>query len=80
MSELFQRVWLTVDRGVDQLTVNQTAMIGGAGSGVSLATATGLDHGFVDAWLQTGALGLGVLGGILSVGLMVMKAIQQRRE
>jgi hypothetical protein len=72
--------WLVIERGVDKLSITQTAAIGGTGSVVSLATAAAPDFTALNAYLQTAALGAGALGAFLSVGLILLKGWLELRH
>jgi hypothetical protein len=78
LQHLPHRLWEAVYDGVDRLTVNQTAAIGGTGSLASTATTLSADQ--VMSGLQFLTMGMGALGALLSVGLMALKWVQQRRE
>lgn len=77
-SDLPFRLWHAIDRAVDHLTVTQTAAIGGAGSGTAITASVAADQ--VNAWLQAASLGLGTAVGLGSLGLVILKLVQQRRE
>lgn len=68
-----------VDRIVGHLTTGQTAALGGAGSAAAISAAVSVDPGWA-AWLQIATLALGFLSGLGGLGLVIMKAVQQRRE
>jgi hypothetical protein len=63
---------------VEKLSVGQTAAAGGAGAGISLAMAS-LEPGAWAPWLQVATLGVGLLTGLASLVLVLMKLVQQRR-
>lgn len=69
-----------VYRAVDHLSVTQAAAIGGSGSAASAVSVLSLSDGAVASWLQIFTLGMGAIGAILSVGLLILKFVQQRRE
>lgn len=71
------RLWEIVYRTVDQLSPTQAAVIGGAGSTASTASVLSVDGA---TWLQYFTIACGVVGGVLSVALVVLKFVQQRRE
>lgn len=63
---------------VEKLSVGQTAAAGSAGAGVSLAVAS-IEPGALVPWLQVASLAVGVLTGLASLALVLMKLVQQRR-
>lgn len=78
-THMLGRAWEYIETGVSRLTVTQTATIGGAASTASITAGIGgMDA--LNAMLQTTALAAGALGGILTVGLLCLKTVQQRRE
>jgi hypothetical protein len=74
-------------RAVEHVSAGKAAAIGGAGSGVSIATATladqtvlaWLDPSDLVPWLQVATLAVGFLTGLVSLALVVMKLVQQSR-
>jgi len=62
---------------VEKLTVTQTAAIGGAGSGVSVASTIGAESMNL---IQYFTLAMGAVGALLTVTLLILKIIQQRRD
>jgi len=60
--------------------VEQTAAAGGIGSGISLATVVSIDPLRWVVWLQVATLSVGLLTGLASLALVVMKLVQHRRE
>jgi hypothetical protein len=69
----------TVDRAVEHVSATQAAAAGGAGASVSIATALFLDPLVWAPWLQVATLGVGLITGVASLALVVMKIVQQRR-
>ncbi len=75
-------------RAVEHVSAGKAAAIGGAGSGVSIASAALADPtvlAWVDPsnlvpWLQVATLGVGFLTGLTSLALVVMKLVQQSRD
>ncbi len=75
-------------RAVEHVSAGKAAAIGGAGSGVSIATATLADRtvlAWIDPsdlvpWLQVATLAVGFLTGLVSLVLVVMKLVQQSRD
>ena len=65
---------------VERMSVEQTAAAGGIGSGISLASVVTIDPLRWAVWLQVATLSVGLLTGLASLGLVVMKLVQQRRE
>lgn len=64
---------------VEKLSAGQAAAAGGAGAGISIATVMSVDPVAWTPWLQVATLGVGLLTGIASLALVVMKLAQQRR-
>ena len=71
-----------VYRAVEQLSPTQAALIGGVGSGAATVSvlAPALNSGPMSAALQYFTLMMGAIGALLSVGLCILKWVQQRRE
>jgi hypothetical protein len=77
----------SVYRAVDHMSAGKAAAIGGAGSGVSIASATLADPAllaWVDPatlvpWLQVATLGVGLITGLGSAGLVFLKYLQRWR-
>ena len=75
-------------RAVEHVSAGKAAAIGGAGSGVSIATATLADRtvlAWIDPsdlvpWLQVATLAVGFLTGLVSLVLVVLKLAQQSRD
>ncbi|HLC08229.1 MAG TPA: hypothetical protein VJK06_02985 [Methyloceanibacter sp.] len=65
---------------VEKMSVEQTAAAGGIGSGISLATVVSIDPLRWVVWLQVATLSVGLLTGLASLALVVMKLVQHRRE
>ena len=64
---------------VEKLSAGQAAAAGGAGAGISIATVMSVDPAAWTPWLQVATLSVGLLTGLVSLALVVMKLIQQRR-
>jgi hypothetical protein len=64
---------------VEKLSVGQAAAAGGAGAGISIATVMSVDPAAWTPWLQVATLCVGLLTGLGSLVLVVMKLVQQRR-
>jgi hypothetical protein len=81
-------VFGSIYRAVEHLSAGKAAAIGGAGSGVSIASATLADPAvlaFVDPsnlvpWLQVATLSVGLVTGLGSAGLVFLKYVQRWRE
>jgi hypothetical protein len=54
-------------------------VIGGMGSTASAVSVLSADASGVE-WLQYFTIGMGAVGAVLSVGLIILKFVQQRRE
>jgi hypothetical protein len=65
---------------VEKLTAGQAAAAGGAGAGISIATALSIDPAAWTPWLQVATLSVGLITGACSLVLVVMKLVQQRRD
>ena len=72
-------IWGHLYRIVDHMTVHQVAATGGAGTGVSLASAM-VDPAAMAPWLHLMTLGVGLVTGIASLVLVTMKIVQQHRN
>ena len=70
--------WHHVYHAVDNMSVTRATTIGGTGSVVSVSSVITTEH--VVTGLQVLTISLGAIGGILSVGLLILKFVQQRRE
>jgi len=81
-SDTLHRIWHSIDQFVDHLSVTKTAAIGSAGSAASIASAysAGFDVASMSELFQLVAFATGAAGGVLSVGLLGLKWVQQRRE
>jgi hypothetical protein len=64
---------------VEKLSVEQAAAAGGAGAGISIATVISVDPAAWAPWLQVATLTVGLITGLASLALVVMKLVQQRR-
>jgi hypothetical protein len=77
----------SIYRAAEHVSAGKAAAIGGAGSGVSIASATLADPtllGFVDPatlvpWLQLATLSVGLITGLGSAGLVFLKYFQRWR-
>jgi hypothetical protein len=77
----------SIYRAVDHLSAGKAAAIGGAGSGVSLASATiadpavlaRIDPSILVPWLQVATLTVGLVTGLGSFGLVFLKYVQHWR-
>jgi hypothetical protein len=75
-------------RAAETVSAGKAAAIGGAGSGVSVATAALADPTMLGAidiaatvpWLQVATLCIGLLTGVSSLALVLMKVVQQGRD
>ncbi len=65
---------------VEKLSAGQAAAAGGAGAGISIATVVSVDPAAWTPWLQVATLSVGLLTGLVSLALVVMKLVQQRRD
>jgi len=66
-------------RGVEHLSATKAAAAGSAET-VSIATAVLVDPTALAPWLQIAILGVGLLTGVASLALVLMKLVQQRRD
>ncbi len=81
------QIFGSVYRAVEHVSAGKAAAIGGAGSGVSIATATLADptiFAWVDPtalvpWLQVATLSVGLVTGLGSAGLVFLKYVQRWR-
>lgn len=73
--ELFASAYHAVDR----LSTGQAAAAGGIGSGLSIATVMSVDPTAWAPWLQIATLTVGLVTGLASLALVLMKLVQQRR-
>lgn len=64
---------------VEKLSAGQAAAAGSAGAGISIATVMSVDPAVWTPWLQVATLSVGLLTGVVSLALVVMKLVQQRR-
>jgi hypothetical protein len=77
----------SIYRAVEHVSAGKAAAIGGAGSGVSIASATLADPtmlAWVDPatlvpWLQVATLSVGFITGLGSAGLVFLKYLQRWR-
>ncbi|MBK5199306.1 MAG: hypothetical protein JJE37_13675, partial [Methyloceanibacter sp.] len=72
--ELFASAYHAVDR----LSTGQAAAAGGIGSGISIATVMSVDPIAWAPWLQIATLTVGLVTGLASLALVLMKLVQQR--
>lgn len=81
-SDTLHRIWHSIYQFVDHLSVTKAATIGSVGSGASIASAysAGFNVASMSALFQMIAFAMGAVGGVLSVGLLALKIVQQRRE
>jgi hypothetical protein len=63
-----------------ETSAGQAAAAGGIGSGISIATVISLDPLALTPWLRVATLAVGLLTGLVSLGIVVMKLVQQRRD
>ncbi len=63
-------------REVEHVSVGKIAAAGGAGSGVSIVAAMLVDPSSLVPWLQLATLSVGLLTGLGSAGLVLMKWLQ----
>ncbi|MGH6792917.1 MAG: hypothetical protein ACRECF_09295 [Methyloceanibacter sp.] len=78
IAEIPYRLWEQAYHGVEKLSVPKVMAISGGGGGASLASAFGLiDFGQAAQYYM---MAMGSLGVTVSVGIGVLKWIQQRRE
>jgi hypothetical protein len=69
----------TLYHAVDRLSPEQAAAAGGIGSGISIATVLSIDPVAWAPWLQVATLAVGLVTGLASLTLVLMKLVQQRR-
>ncbi len=65
---------------VDRLSAGQAAEAGSLGSGISIIAAIAVDPSVFVPWLQIATLTIGLMTGLGSLALVVMKLVQQRRS
>jgi hypothetical protein len=65
---------------IEKLSARQAAAAGGIGSGISIATLISLDPLALTPWLRVATLAVGLLTGLVSLAIVVMKLVQQRRD
>jgi len=65
---------------IEKLSARQAAAAGGIGSGISTATLISLDPLALTPWLRVATLAVGLLTGLVSLAIVVMKLVQQRRD
>ena len=65
---------------IEKLSARQAAAAGGIGSGISIATVICLDPLALTPWLRVATLAVGLLTGLVSLAIVVMKLVQQRRD
>ena len=61
-------------------SAGQAAAAGGIGSGISIATVIFLDPLALTPWLSVATLAVGLLTGLVSLAIVVMRLVQQRRD
>jgi hypothetical protein len=69
----------SVYHAVDRLSAGQAAAAGGVGSGISIAAVMSVDPVAWAPWLRVATLTVGLLTGLASLALVVMKLVQQHR-
>ena len=62
----------TIFRAAEQVSTTKAAAAGGAGAGVSIAAAV-IDPGAIELWLRIATLTIGLLTGLGSGGLVLLK-------
>ena len=65
---------------IEKLSAGQAAAAGRIGSGISIATVICLDPLALTPWLRVATLAVGLLTGLVSLAIVVMKLVQQRRD
>jgi hypothetical protein len=70
---------MNVYHAVEKLSAEQTAAAGGIGSGISIAAVISIDPVAWAPWLQVATLAVGLITGLASLTLVLMKLVQQRR-
>lgn len=65
---------------LEKLSAGQAAAAGGIGSSISIATVISVDPLALAPWLRVATLTVGLLTGLVSLALVVLKLVQQRRE
>ena len=81
------QIFGSVYRAVEHVSAGKAAAIGGAGSGVSIASATLADPSVIAwidpsnlvPWLQVATLSVGLITGLGSAGLVFLKYVQRWR-
>jgi hypothetical protein len=63
-------------REVEHVSIGKIAAAGGAGSGVSIVAAMLVDPVSLVPWLQLATLSVGLVTGVGSAGLVLMKWLQ----
>jgi hypothetical protein len=63
-------------REVEQISIGKIAAAGGAGSGVSIVAAMLVDPVSLVPWLQVATLAVGLITGLGSAGLVLLKWLQ----
>jgi hypothetical protein len=77
----------SIYRAAEHVSSGKAAAIGGAGSGVSIVSATLADPSMIAwvdpsnlvPWLQVATLSVGLLTGLGSLGLVLLKYLQRWR-
>ena len=72
--------WDALHRGVEHLSVTKAATLGGLGSGWALLSGLLPNIQSLNTVFQAMAFATGAIGGILSIVLLILKIVQQRRE
>jgi hypothetical protein len=70
----------SIHHAVDRLSAGQAAAAGGIGSGISIAAVMSVDPLALAPWLRVATLTVGLITGLVSLALVVMKLVQQRRD
>lgn len=76
---MMHHLFVMLNCAVERMSVKTTATIGGTGSGVSIISAAVADPHMISGWLQVGAISIGILTGLGSFGLVVIKYVQLYR-
>jgi hypothetical protein len=72
-------IFAAMYHAVEKLSAGQAAAAGSAGAGISIATVLSVDPVAWAPWLQVATLSVGLVTGLASLALVVMKLVQQRR-
>jgi hypothetical protein len=66
-------------REVEHMSTGKAAAAGGLGSGLSILAAMTVDPAAWAPWLQVATLAVGLISGLASLALVLLKIVQQRR-